>query len=93
LRTITADHLKLDGSLVRDIGQHGGDDPVVRSIILLAHSLHMAVVSEWVTTEDQVQRLRLLGCDYMQGHRIGVPTDIATFESSLRSRAFDRRQA
>ena len=93
LRTVTADHLKLDASLVRDIGQHGGDDPVVRSIILLAHSLHMAVVAEWVTTEEQVQRLRLLGCDYMQGHRIGVPTAVADFESALRAREFDRRRA
>lgn len=93
LRTITADQLKLDGSLVREIGQHGGDDPVVRSIIQLAHSLNMAVVAEWVTTEDQVQRLRLLGCDFMQGHRIGVPMDVAAFESSLKTRSFDRRQA
>lgn len=93
LRTITADQLKLDGSLVREIGSHGGDDPVVRSIIQLAHSLEMAVVAEWVSTEDQVQRLRLLGCDYMQGHRIGVPIDVERFENAIRNREFDRRQA
>jgi len=39
LRDFPADYLKLDGSLVRDLGQQGGDDPIVRSIIQLAHSL------------------------------------------------------
>ena len=71
LRDCPADYLKLDGSMVRDIGQQGGDDPIVRSIVQLAHSLNMSVVAEWVTTEDQIQRLRLLGCDLMQGNRVG----------------------
>ena len=71
LRDCPADYLKLDGSMVRDIGQQGGDDPIVRSIVQLAHSLNMSVVAEWVTTEDQMQRLRLLGCDLMQGNRVG----------------------
>jgi hypothetical protein len=29
----------------------------------------------------------------MQGHRIGVPTAVADFESALRAREFDRRRA
>ena len=82
LRDFPADYLKLDGSLVRDLGQQGGDDPIVRSIIQLAHSLNMSVIAEWVTTDDQSQRLRLLGCDYVQGNRIGEPTDASEFTSS-----------
>ncbi|NCZ90809.1 MAG: EAL domain-containing protein, partial [Actinobacteria bacterium] len=53
LRDFPADYLKLDGSLVRDLGQQGGDDPIVRSIIQLAHSLNMSVIAEWVSTDDQ----------------------------------------
>ena len=71
LRNFPADVLKLDGSLVRDIGQQGHDDPIVRSIIQLAHSLDMTVVAEWVSTEEQAKRLRVLGCDHLQGNRIG----------------------
>lgn len=74
LRTFPADQLKLDGTLVRDVGRSdGGDDPIVRSLIQLAHSLDLVVIAEWVGTDDQVQRLRVLGCDLLQGNRIGAP--------------------
>ncbi len=72
LRTFPADILKIDGTLVRDVGRvDGGDDPMVRSIIQLAHSLDLSVCAEWVTSDDQLQRLRVLGCDMVQGNRIG----------------------
>lgn len=86
LRDFPADYLKLDGTLVRDIGQHGGDDPIVRSIIQLAHSLNMSVVAEWVTTEDQKNRLRLLGCDFMQGNRVAQAVAADELRIQLRSR-------
>lgn len=73
LRTFPADILKIDGTLVRDVGRvDGGDDPMVRSIIQLAHSLDLSVCAEWVTSDDQLQRLRVLGCDFVQGNRIGA---------------------
>lgn len=83
LRNFPADVLKLDGSLVRDIGQQGHDDPIVRSIIQLAHSLDMTVVAEWVSTEEQAKRLRVLGCDHLQGNRIGEPLAADEFARTL----------
>ncbi|MFM8866809.1 MAG: EAL domain-containing protein [Ilumatobacteraceae bacterium] len=79
LKEFPADYLKLDGTLVRDIGIQGGDDPIVRSIIQLAHSLNMSVIAEWVTTDDQTQRLRILGCDFVQGNRIAEPMTASEF--------------
>ena len=74
LRTFPANQLKLDGTLVRDVGRiDGGDDPIVRSLIQLAHSLDLVVIAEWVGTDDQMQRLRVLGCDLLQGNRIAAP--------------------
>ncbi|CAB4894527.1 unannotated protein [freshwater metagenome] len=87
LRDFPADFLKLDGTLVRDIGLQGSDDPIVRSIIQLAHSLNMSVIAEWVTTDDQTQRLRLLGCDFVQGNRIGEPVVALEFAPLVQSRA------
>ncbi|MFM8390259.1 MAG: putative bifunctional diguanylate cyclase/phosphodiesterase, partial [Actinomycetota bacterium] len=83
LRNFPADVLKLDGSLVRDIGQQGHDDPIVRSIIQLAHSLDMTVVAEWVSTEEQAKRLRVLGCDHLQGNRIGEAVAAEEFARAL----------
>ena len=84
LRTFPADLLKLDGTLVRDVGRtDGGDDPMVRSLIQLAHSLNLVVCAEWVTTEDHVQRLKALGCDLLQGNRIGEPIAAEAFALKL----------
>ena len=90
LRDFPADFLKLDGTLVRDIGLQGSDDPIVRSIIQLAHSLNMSVIAEWVTTDDQTQRLRLLGCDFVQGNRIGEPVVASEFAPLVQSRITHR---
>jgi diguanylate cyclase (GGDEF)-like protein/PAS domain S-box-containing protein len=79
LRSFPADYLKLDGTFVRDIGQQGSDDPIVRSVIQLAHSLNMSVVAEWVSSDEQNRRLRLLGCDFVQGNHIAQPVVASEF--------------
>jgi len=85
LRTFPADILKLDGTLVRDVGRtDGGDDPMVRSLIQLAHSLNLTVCAEWVTTDDHVQRLKVLGCDLLQGNRIGEAVAAGVFADKAR---------
>jgi diguanylate cyclase (GGDEF)-like protein len=81
LRSCEADVLKLDGTVARMLGTTGDDDPIVRSIIQLAHALDMQVVAEWVSSPDQLRRLRVLGCDMVQGHLLGEPVDAAHFAS------------
>jgi len=85
LRSCEADVLKLHGAIARMLGANGDDDPIVRAIIQLAHALDMQVVGEWVTSADQLRRLRVLGCDLVQGHLIGEPTDADLFGSNRRT--------
>jgi diguanylate cyclase (GGDEF)-like protein/PAS domain S-box-containing protein len=84
LRLCEADVLKLDGSVARMLGASGDDDPIVRAIIQLAHALDMQVVAEWVTSADQLRRLRVLGCDMVQGHLLGEPTAAELFASRVK---------
>lgn len=79
LRTGGADVLKLDGTIARELGANGDDDPVVRAIIQLAHAMDMQVVAEWVNSAEQLHRLRVLGCDLVQGHLLGEPIDAESF--------------
>jgi len=44
------------------------------------------VIAEWVTSDDQTQRLRLLGCDFVQGNRIGEPVAASEFAPLLARR-------
>ncbi len=87
LRQCGATVLKLDGTIARDLGGIGDDDPIVRSIIQLAHALDMQVVAEWVTAADQLHRLRILGCDMVQGYLLGEPACAKTFVSRAVARA------
>jgi EAL domain-containing protein (putative c-di-GMP-specific phosphodiesterase class I) len=59
---------------------------MVRSIIQLAHSLDLSVCAEWVTSDDQLKRLRILGCDLVQGNRIGATAALAEFTDRLSKR-------
>ena len=79
LRSCPADFLKLDGSFVRALGEDERDDPIVRGIIQLAHSLDMRVIGEWVTSQPQLERLRVLGCDLVQGYQLGRPVGADAF--------------
>ena len=81
LRNCPTDVLRLDGTVGRSLGATGDDDPIVRAIIQLAHALEMQVVAEWVTSADQLHRLRMLGCDMVQGYLLGEPTTAEVFAS------------
>lgn len=91
LRDFRAAQLKLDGTFIRNIGRDGADDPIVRSIVQLAHSLDMSVVAEWVQSAEQLQRLRLLGCDHAQGNHVCEPVDADSLRDFVRRSASTER--
>jgi EAL domain-containing protein (putative c-di-GMP-specific phosphodiesterase class I) len=53
---------------------------IVSTIILLAHGLNLKVVAEGVETKEQLQLLRLLRCDEMQGYLFSPPLPSAEIE-------------
>jgi diguanylate cyclase (GGDEF)-like protein len=79
LRTCPVDFVKLDGSLTRGLGEGDDDEPIVRSMIQLAHGFDASVIAESVTTPLQVERLITLGCDLVQGFHIGDPVPAENF--------------
>lgn len=46
---------------------------VVEAAITLAHALGEKVIAEGVQTEEQLERLRQMGCDLAQGHHFSEP--------------------
>ncbi|MDO8070712.1 EAL domain-containing protein [Janthinobacterium sp. SUN176] len=60
--------LKLDPSLVRELGAGGAALAVCAAIISLAQGLGLKVVAEGVETAAQRELLRAAGCDYAQGY-------------------------
>ena len=89
LRDIPVDALKVDRAFVDGLGRHSGDDAIVVAVITLAHALGMHVVAEGVESPRQRDRLRELGCDFVQGYLYSKPVGAAEFESLLSGATLD----
>ncbi|HET6233830.1 MAG TPA: EAL domain-containing protein [Acetobacteraceae bacterium] len=73
LRRFPFDKLKIDQSFMKDLGEDGESDTIVRAILALGHSLRLEVTAEGVETETQLRMLRHYGCDQAQGFLLGRP--------------------
>jgi len=76
LKRFPVTKLKIDETFVRDISTRPEDMRLVGAIITLAHSLNLKVVAEGVETEEQLNYLRSVGCDQMQGHVFSPPLSV-----------------
>ena len=59
--------LKIDHSFVRDILNDPSDHAIIRAILAMARQLRLRVVAEGVETLQQLELLRIEGCDVTQG--------------------------
>ena len=67
------DKLKIDRSFVKRFGQTEDATFIVSAIIDLARKLGLTIVAEGVETVQQLNALRDLGCDQIQGYLIARP--------------------
>src|SRR5260370_40785441 len=83
LNKLRVDSLKIDQSFLRSLQEPDGSLPVVQSIIRLAHGMHLTVVAEGVETAAELDLMRVLGCDQVQGHVYGPSLREADAEALL----------
>jgi len=86
LKRFHATKLKIDQSFVRDIGRNSNDETIVSTIINLAKSLGLSSIAEGVETQQQLDFLRHLECDEIQGYFFSKPLVTDDFEQFLRDR-------
>ena len=87
ISNLKLDRLKIDRSLVMNICGNEKDEMVVRAIVGLAHTLGMKVVAEGVETQEQYDKLVLLGCDILQGFFFSRPLPPAEIPRMLPSKS------
>jgi EAL domain-containing protein (putative c-di-GMP-specific phosphodiesterase class I) len=80
LRRFPFDQLKIDRGLVAQLGRDRRDENLVAGAVALGHSLGLEVVGEGVETAAQLEWLRQVGCDLVQGHLLGWPGEAAAIE-------------
>ncbi|RZJ14152.1 MAG: EAL domain-containing protein [Acidovorax sp.] len=75
LKRYPIDKLKIDRSFVVDTPGNVDDVAIVTAIIQMGRSLQLRTVAEGVETPEQVELLKGLGCDMIQGFVVCVPMD------------------
>lgn len=76
IKSFPIDTLKIDRSFVADLTTDQGNTAIVKTIIALAHSFGMQVIAEGVESEEQLEFLRLQGCDKYQGYYYSRPLPV-----------------
>src|SRR6185369_15165196 len=83
LKHLPIDTIKVDRSFVRDIVNDPDDAAIVDAIVAMAHSLKLNVIAEGVETHEQLEFLRNLKCQQVQGYFFARPLDPQQFEAFI----------
>jgi len=83
LSAMPIDVLKMDRAFVRNIEHSEKDIHLVALILDIARNLKIPVVAEGVETEKQVELLKELGCDLVQGYFFSRPLHASDFETEF----------
>jgi len=87
LQRFRVKQLKIDRFFTNGLDAHGNEgSAIVSAIIALAHSLQMDVVAEGVETASQLDKLKTMMCDEMQGFLLGKRLTAEAFGALLHAR-------
>ncbi len=84
LQALPIDTLKIDRSFVAELGAETKRSAIVRAIVALGRSLDLRLIAEGVETSEQLDRLREMSCDEVQGFLFSPPVEPQVFEEYLR---------
>lgn len=83
LKRLPVDKIKLDRTFIDDVLADTADAAIVDAVVALAHSLGLSVVAEGVETPEQLEYLRGVGCDLVQGYLLHRPLPAERVERLL----------
>ena len=88
LRLFPISTLKIDQAFVRDlvVGRH--ISPIIQAIVDIARGFGLHLIAEGIETRYQMETLRSLGCDEMQGYLFNMPVTASEAEYLLCNKAF-----
>ena len=91
LKDINVDMIKLDTKFI-ELSKENADKGVkiIQSMIVMAKKLHLMIIAEGAQTKEQVDRLKAIGCEYIQGYYFYPPLPVKQLETLLAERADGR---
>lgn len=73
LKRFPIDCVKIDRAFIKDTPENADDVAIARTIVAMAKSLGLATVAEGVETVEQLELLKTMGCDQIQGYFFSRP--------------------
>jgi len=73
LHRLAFDTMKVDQAFSRSMLEHPRSMAIVEAIVAMGKAIDADIVVEGIETEEMLQALRDMGCDYAQGYLIGKP--------------------
>lgn len=85
LKDMEVDYLKIDMKfLQQDEGFNGKGEKVLTSVVRMAKWLHLPSIVEGVETQEQVDFLKCIGCEYAQGFYFAKPMPVDEYEKYIK---------
>ena len=84
LKKFPTDFVKIDRSFMTGLTENPQDQALVKAIVYLANTMGFKVVAEGVETELQLEFMKSLNCDYVQGFHYSQPLSTVEFEQFLK---------
>jgi diguanylate cyclase (GGDEF)-like protein len=85
LHLLPIDGIKIDRSFIRRIGNKGENNEIIKTIMLLAQDMNVNVIAEGIETENQLENIKTLKCDYWQGFLFFKPVDSEHAEALIKT--------
>lgn len=96
LRRYPVHMIKIDREFISDLASSKQDQSIVQAMVDLAHGLDHSVLAEGVETAAELDVLRRIGCEMVQGYFLGVPmpsADALVLAVSSRTGSPDQAQS
>ncbi|NOU98091.1 EAL domain-containing protein [Paenibacillus sp. LMG 31456] len=80
MKQFPIDILKIDKSFVQELTSDSKSAVITKAIIDMSHGMDLRVIAEGVETQEQLDRLRMMNCDIIQGYVIDPPMSTEQLE-------------
>ena len=89
LKELDVDTIKIDKAFIDDYTTDK-DEIILRNIINLIQELNLNIVVEGVETKDQIEFLKRIDCNIVQGYYYDKPLNRTSYESRLMNKVYDK---
>ena len=87
LKSLDIDGIKIDRSFIIDETEKGKE--ILKYVIKLGKSLNLSLTAEGVETKEQLEYLKKLNCDIIQGYYFSKPLEIEQFKKFIKGEEYE----